>query len=197
MKKKIENERVMDAAVRCFSRYGYKKTTLEDIAGELGILASSMYAYTDSKRSLYEEAVRYVLLRWQNRVKEAVAAVHSPREKLLTLMRTALLYLGTDEAFCALLRNDPSIFPMFPASDPYEEINAESAAMIARILETGIASGEFRALDTSAAAEVIFSMYKSFIIRAYVQEETEYLSDYMENTIDLLVNGVYAKETAR
>ena len=43
MRQKIENERVMDAAIHCFSAYGYKKTTLEDIAGELGILASSIF----------------------------------------------------------------------------------------------------------------------------------------------------------
>lgn len=193
MKKRIANERIMDAAVRVFAKYGYKKATLEDIAAELGILASSMYAYTQSKRDLYEEAVRYVLLRWQGRVREAVAGAGSPREQLLTLMRTALLYLRGDGEFCALLRSDPSIFPMFPTVDPYEEINGQSAAMIADILERGAQSGDFRHMDAAAVADVIFSMYKSFIIRAYVHEESEYLEQYMENTIDLIVNGVYLK----
>lgn len=193
MKKRIENERIMDAAVCVFSRYGYKKATLEDIAAELGILAGSMYAYTESKRALYEEAVRYVLLRWQGRVKEAVAAAETPREQLLTLMHTALLYLRGDAEFSALLRNDPSIFPMFPAVDPYEEINGESASMIADILERGAQSGDFRPMDARAAAEIIFSMYKNFIIHAYVQGESEYLEQYMENTIDLIVNGIYSK----
>ncbi len=193
MRKRIENERIMEAAVSCFSRYGYKKTTLEDVAGELGILASSMYAYAQSKRDLYEQAVRYVLLRWQNRVKDAVASVGSPQEKLLTLMRTALTYLGSDADFCALLKNDPSIFPMFPTVDPYEEINLESVAMIERILLSGVENGTFRTMDAHAAAEVIFSMYKSFIIHAYVQGESEYLEQYMETAIDLIVNGIDCK----
>lgn len=193
MKKKIDSDLVMQAAVKCFSRYGYKKTTLEDIAGELGILASGMYAYADSKRDLYEQTVRYALLRWQNRVKENVAQAASPREKLLALMHTALTFLGGDEAFTALLRNDPSIFPMFPASDPYEEINAESASMIASILEKGIRSGDFRPLDAHAVADVIFSLYKSFIIHVCVHGDSEYLAEHMENTIDLIMNGIYAK----
>ncbi len=193
MKKRIDNELIMDAAVDCFSKYGYKKTTLEDIASELGILASSIYAYTQSKRDLYEEAVRYVLLRWQNRVKEAVCKIASPREKLIALMRTALLYLSTDTAFCALLKNDPSIFPMFPTADPYEEINGESVMMLQRVLEEGVTTGVFRKMDTYAVADIIFSMYKSFIIHAYVKGEKEYLEQYMENTIDLIVNGVNEK----
>ena len=44
--------------------------------------------------------------------------------------------------------------------------------------------------DTHAAAEVIFSMYKSFIIRAYVQGESGYLEQHMETTIDLIINGI-------
>ncbi len=193
MKRRIDNDRIMDAAVVCFSKNGYKKTTLEDIAGELGISASSMYAYTQSKRDLYEQAVRYVLLRWQNRVRQAVAAASTPRDRLLTLMRTALLYLGGDADFCALLKNDPSIFPMFPAVDPYEEINGASVTMLERILAEGVESGDFRAMDTRAAAEVVFSIYKSFIIHTYVQGEPEYLERYMDSTIDLIVNGIYLK----
>ncbi len=193
MKKRIEHERIMEAAVGCFSRFGYKKATLEDIAGELGILASSLYAYTDSKRDLYEQAVRYVLLRWQSRVREAVASVKSPREKLVTLMRTALMYLSGDTDFCALLKSDPLIFPMFPTVDPYEEINGESVAMIGRILAEGVSGGDFRPMNIPAVAEVVFSLYKSFIIHAYVHGEPEYLERYMENTIDLIVNGIYMK----
>lgn len=195
MRQKIANERVMDAAIRCFAAYGYKKTTLDDIAGMLGILASSMYAYAENKRDLYEQAVRYVLLRWQNRVKEAVLQKYTPKEQLLTLCETALTYLMDDGDFCALLRSDPSIFPMFPTVDPYEEINEESVAMIERILCAGEQSGDFRPVQLRPTAELIFSLYKGFIIHAYVQGEQEYLERYMETAIDLISNGLYRNGT--
>ena len=69
MRNKLDEQVILDAALKVFSRYGYKKSTLEDIASELGMTNTSMYAYASSKRDLYEQTVRYVMLRWQASVK--------------------------------------------------------------------------------------------------------------------------------
>ena len=193
MRKRIDDETILLSALRCFSVYGYKKTTLEDIAGELNLGNSSVYAYTTSKRALYEDVVRYVMLRWQNKVKAAVKRRRTATDKFRALCETALLYLSEDGSFCALLKNDPTIFPMFPESDPYEEINAESVAMIGRILDEGQASGEFRKLETTAVSELIFSMYKGFIIRAYIESEDKFMEHYMSHAIELFTNGILCK----
>ena len=68
MRNKQDETVILDAALKVFSRYGYKKSTLEDIAGELGLTNTSMYAYAESKRDLYEQTVRFVKKRWQNSV---------------------------------------------------------------------------------------------------------------------------------
>jgi hypothetical protein len=132
------------------------------------------------------------MLRWQGKVKAAVDARMTAAEKFRALCETALLYLAEDGAFCALLKSDPAIFPMFPDADPYEEINAESVAMIARILEEGQQSGEFRALDTAAVSDVLFSLYKGFIIRAYVEHEERFMESHLAQTLDLILNGIIA-----
>lgn len=194
MRKRINDETVLKSALKCFAAYGYKKTTLEDIAGELNLGNSSVYAYTASKRALYEDVVRYVLLRWQGNVRAAVEKERTATGKLRALCETALLYLSQDGEFCALLKNDPTIFPMFPESDPYEEINAESVAMIGCILEAGRACGEFREFDVPAASELIFSMYKAIIIRAYVENEDMFMEKNMSQAIDLLMNGILYRQ---
>jgi len=193
MRKRIDDEIILLSALKCFAAYGYKKTTLEDIAGELNLGNSSVYAYTASKRALYEDVVRYVMLRWQGRVRSAVAQAQSAGDKFRVLCETALLYLSEDQEFCALLKNDPTIFPMFPESDPYEEINAESAALIGRILDEGQASGEFRQLNTAAVSDLIFTMYKGFIFRAYIEGEERFMETYMSHAIELLMNGILCK----
>lgn len=190
MRKRIDDETILCAALKCFAAYGYKKTTLEDIAGELGLGSSSVYAYTESKRALYEDVVRYVLLRWQGRVKEAVAEKHTAAERFRTLCETALLYLSEDREFCSLLKNDATIFPMFPESDPYEDINADSVGMIERILSEGQAGGEFRRMDSAAVSDVIFSLYKGFIIRAYIEGEDRFMESHMSQAIELLIYGI-------
>lgn len=193
MRKKIESEIILAAALRVFSRYGYRKATLEDIATELNMTAAGIYAYAESKRELYEQTVTFALLRWQNKVRAAVAEQKSATEKLSVLCDCALHYLAQDKEFSQLLKSDPSIFPMFPAVDPYEEINAASVTMVADILTLGEKTGEFRALDAATVSEVIFSIYKGFVIHAYVQDEVEFLEKNLPQTLDLILRGIERK----
>ena len=193
MRNKLDEQVILDAALKVFARYGYKKSTLEDIAGELGLTNTSMYAYAESKRDLYEQTVRYVMLRWQGSVKQAVEQETTARGKLTTLCESALFYLARDREFCDLLKNDPSIFPMFPTVDPYEEINGESVRMIASILAFGRETGEFQPVDADGAAEVLFSIYKNFIIHTYISAEEDYTKRFLPITLELLLGGILKK----
>jgi len=193
MRKKIENDVILSAALQVFAHYGYRKTTLEDIAGELGMTAANIYAYAESKRELYEMTVSFAMLRWQNRVRKVVDGEKTATEKLTVLCKSALGYLSEDKEFGALLKSDPSIFPMFPTVDAYEDINAASIDIIAEILILGEKTGEFRKLDFKTVSEVIFAMYKSFIIHAYVQDEVEFIEKNLPQTLDLILRGVESK----
>lgn len=190
MRKKQDNSIICAAALKVFSLYGYRKTTMEDIAGELDMTAAAIYAYADGKRELYEQTVRFAMLRWQGNVRSAAEAETTAVGKLISLSRSALLYLSRDEEFSSLLRSDPSIFPMFPAVDPYEDINGASISMLENILKFGVQNGEFRELDTTAVSKVLFSLYKGFIIQAYVQGEGDFLEANMPQTLDLVLRGI-------
>ncbi len=190
MRKKQDNSVICAAALRIFSRYGYRKTTMEDIAGELNMTAAAIYAYADSKRELYEQTVRFAMLRWQSNVRAAVAEETTASDKLSRMCHSALYYLTEDREFSALLESDPSIFPLLPAVDPYEDINAASADMLGSVLRLGAATHEFRELDFAAVSNVLFSMYKGFIIRAYVQGESEYLENNLPQALDLVLRGI-------
>jgi len=190
MRNKQDETVILDAALKVFSRYGYKKSTLDDIANALSMTNTAMYAYATSKRDLYEQTVRYVMKRWQGSVQQAVSKQSTAQGKLTKLCESALYYLAKDAEFCALLRSDPGIFPMFPTVDPYEEINRDSVLMIERIIQFGQETGEFRAVDASGSAEVLFSIYKNFIIHTYINSEEDYTSRYLPITLELLLNGL-------
>lgn len=190
MRNKLDEQIILDAALKMFSRFGYKKSTLEDIAGELNMTNTAMYAYAASKRDLYERTVAYVMKRWQSGVQRAVEQKQTAQEKMSALCESALYYLARDAEFCALLKNDPQIFPMFPTVDPYEEINRDSVRMIERVLLFGQETGEFRAVDAPAVSEVLFSIYKNFIIHTYINSEEDYTSRYLPITLELILNGI-------
>jgi AcrR family transcriptional regulator len=195
MRKKIELELIYQAALQNFAKYGLRKTTLNDIASDLGVTKSNLYRYTQNKESLYREAVSYALRNWQDRTKKALMTIQSPREQLITLCKSAYTYLSEDDIFCEILKNDPDIFPMFPAHDDYEEINAESIQMLRTIIQNGIDQGEFRSLDPDQIAMVFFAIYKMFIIQTYIRADEHYMSRVFEETLDLLTKGLFKDQS--
>ncbi len=46
-------EQILDAADRQFTRFGYRRTAMEDIAAEAGVAKGTLYIYFDSKESLF------------------------------------------------------------------------------------------------------------------------------------------------
>jgi len=57
MKRASREGKIFDAALKLFAQYGYKKTTLEDVAGECGMTPGNIYFYVKNKKDLYEKTV--------------------------------------------------------------------------------------------------------------------------------------------
>ncbi|MBN2049873.1 MAG: TetR/AcrR family transcriptional regulator [Spirochaetales bacterium] len=193
MKPKLDPSVIYEAALEIFARYGYGKATLEDIAGRLNMTKGSLYNYTTSKLELYRQTVTYAFTRWQDKVAAAVRREEAPDRQLEVLCDCAVGYLKEDSLFREILKQDPEIFPMFPSDDPYREINDRSRGMIADILSRGIGRGIFNPMDVDKTADILFSIYKMFIIQAYVKTNEEYIPRMLRETLDLLTRGLYKR----
>jgi len=196
MKPKSDLDTIYRAALKVFADFGFKKATLDDIAGMLGMTKSNLYHYASSKRDLYQATVRFALLRWQGRVREAVAVENDACARFFVLCRKAVDYLAQDDDLRRLLVRDPEIFPMFPLDDPFADINANSVRLIRSILHAGIAEGRFRPVDLDAVPEVLFSIYKMFIIRMYIQSKDPDIQSMFTQTITLVTEGLFAAPAA-
>lgn len=183
-------QELLHVSLRIFARYGYKKTTMDDIAAELCVTKGALYLYIMNKRDLYEKTVAGALERWQNRVWETAREEKEPLGKLNALAYNAFRYLAEDDDLRNLLLKDPDIFPMFPAEDPYFEINERSRNMLKETLEEGIEQRVFRNVDVENTVWLLFSIYKMFIIETYIYRGKESTLDLFQHTVDLLTRGL-------
>ncbi len=193
MKPREDIQNIYQTALAVFSEYGYQKATMEDIAGRLGMTKGNLYLYVKNKKDLYRKTVANALLCWQSRVLEAVGAETDVREKFRIMCAKAVQYLSEDNLLRNLLVRDPEIFPMFADRDPYAGINRNSVALIRSILQQGIDEGVFRPIDPDRISEVIFMIYKMFIIRMYIRAEDDRLHAMFEDTVDLCTRGLFSE----
>lgn len=191
MRKRERIEAVYDAALRVFARYGFRKATVEDIAAELGMTKGNLYLYVKDKQELYRKSVAHALLRWQLYVRDAIAKEPNVRQQFLVMGEKALEYLSKDGDLHRVLIRDPDIFPMFPISDPYEQINRNSVSMIRSILKRGMEEGVFRSVNLQTLPRVLFSIYKMLVIRTYIEQEGKTMQRMFRETLELLTLGIF------
>jgi len=75
-------ERILPAAFTCFSRYGYKRVSLEQIAQETGISRAALYLHFRNKEDLFRALARQ-LLEDAHAAAEVAAARPAPIEERL------------------------------------------------------------------------------------------------------------------
>ena len=190
MKKEEKTEEIYRVALKVFAEYGFRKTTIEDIAAALGIANGTLYLYAENKKVLYHKAVAWGFGLWQSRVKTAVAEADGPLQKLEVISRKAYEYLDEDKSLRGILEKDPELFPFFPSKDPFSDINNESIKMLKEILDEGVNSGIFEIPDVDAAARFMFSIYVMFIQQTYISPEGDETGYIYENAIKLITRGL-------
>lgn len=191
--KKIEKTDILfRAALKVFAEYGYKKSTVEEIARELGMTKGNLYLYVKDKEDLYHKTISHALLQWQGKVAEAVARETDVRTQFTVLVLKALEYLRQNRHLRMVLSRDPDIFSLFSPDDPFGAINENSIHMIRSILERGMAEGAFRPVDLSVAPCALFAIYKMYVIRSYIGVDGASSRKMYEETLRLITEGLFA-----
>jgi AcrR family transcriptional regulator len=194
MRKKTPSDDIYNAALKIFAEFGYKKSTMEDIAKELDMTKCNLYLYAENKMDLYQNTVRTALTKWQIFVMEAVLTEKTSANQFFALGKKAINYLDENHELRALLKRDPDIFPMFPSNEPYETIHTDSIKILQAIIENGIVEKIFRPVNVENISRILFSIYKMFIIRIYVQDPADKATVKLlfNEALDLVTRGLFA-----
>ncbi len=191
MEKRIED--ILKNASEIFAKYGYKKTTMQDIGNKLGMTKSNLYLYFDNKEDLYIKSVSYQLTKWKNAVKEIVEGFTSAEAKFEILCKKSFEYIHENTTLKDLAEQDTDIFVTNHDSDRFIDVNMQAQQILKDIINEGIENGEFRKVDTDNVAEYMFSTYMMFLIKMYSKKDRYTTAKLMDDTIDLLKNGLLIK----
>src|SRR5438067_12255224 len=80
-------EQIVEAAHEHFSRFGYEKTTVSDLAKSIGLSKAYIYKFFDSKQAIGEAICAKTISAMVGTVEEAVAAATSPTEKFRRMFK--------------------------------------------------------------------------------------------------------------
>lgn len=137
---------LIDAALDVFAERGFAGARLTDIARRAGVTKGTVYLYFSSKEELFEAAVRRTQVSSIARGQMTLRTFTGPTPELLATVLTGWWYGVVRTKAAALgkiMYAEASNFPVL-AQFYYDNVLEPGRRLQRRILERGIARGEFR-----------------------------------------------------
>src|SRR5258705_1122081 len=83
---------ILDAAQRLFARYGYRKTTVDELAREAGIAKGTVYLYFKSKEEIAVGRIERVLESMRVRLEGIASSAGSPLDRLRAVLIDRVMF---------------------------------------------------------------------------------------------------------
>lgn len=179
--------RLIRAAEARFRRFGYRRTTVEDITSEARTGKGSLYLHFTSKQEIYLAVVRSLL---ESFVAQASAALHgkgSVPERLRALVELTARHYGEEELLRASLFGGGQLVDGEVSRLAAEIQRSRIRDLLAEALEAGQREGTVRReLDARTTAAVLFEIGWA-VVRAELEGQSDVALKVALDTLNQVV----------
>ncbi len=182
---------IVEAAVAVFSRLGFERARMEDVARESGLSKGTLYLYYESKDELIGALLESVFDWGMRDLKNALASEGSASERLRKL---GGLMSGEIEKLYVLL---PVWFEFYAVAARDEGVRRfmksyfeEYREILAEIVHDGIQRGEFRQVDVEEVTVTLVSLFEGVTLLWAFDPKTVPIGSQIEASIRLLLEGL-------
>ncbi|MEI7664301.1 MAG: TetR/AcrR family transcriptional regulator, partial [Bacteroidota bacterium] len=174
-----------------FTRYGYAKTTMDDIAREMGKGKSSIYYYFTSKEDIFKAVIEKELLLMKTRIFHAVSQKEDSREKLKAYVMERMHGLKSLKNLYQVVRSE-FIFQGAFVEQTRLKTDQEEINIVTGILDQGVKDGIFHLEDTFLTAIAIVTALKGMEIPLLITESggDNLLEQRLDRLLDVLFFGM-------
>ena len=184
--------KVIVSAGKIFSRYGFRKTTMDEIAKALKMGKSSIYYYFASKEEIFEAVVRWEANILRNELTAAIKSVDSPIDKMKNYVFVRM------RSFEKLANYYNAIFDKnLDHFDFIEHIRSqydrEELAMLRLILYDGKRKKVFNVDNSEYTALAIQTALKGLEVPLFWKKKEVNIENRLNAILDVLFNGIVKK----
>jgi AcrR family transcriptional regulator len=184
---------IVQVASKIFTRFGFKKTTMEEIAFASRKGKSSIYYYFPSKEDIFRAVVEKEAEELKKELKRAISNVEDPIEQLRTFILFRMHKLKTLTNFYAALKSDYLNHLEF-IEKIRKEYDRNEIEIVKNILRSGIDNGEFVIDDPELAAVALVTAMKGLEIPLFIKKEHGNIEDRLDNLIKFLFYGLIRRD---
>jgi AcrR family transcriptional regulator len=185
-------KKVIITAGQIFSHYGFRKTTMDEVARALKMGKSSIYYYFESKEEIFEAVVLYEANILRNELTTTIKSAESPIDKMRNYVFVRM------KAFEKLSNYYNAIFDKnLDHFDFIENIRAkydrEELAILRLILWHGTRKKVFNVTNSEYTALAIQTTLKGLEVPLFWMKKEVNIENRLNAILEVLFNGILKK----
>ena len=192
--KKKKQKEIIEAAIAIFSREGYHRTKIKDVADQAGVGKGTVYEYFDSKEDLFLRMCEYMYEQYHQSQKMSLEAFDDPQEQFRSLITrtiedaakwTALIYLNIDvwSEMDRKGQEDKLRNTMIGMFDRMKEV-------VGGCIREGQEKGVFKDFDTDRVTLILLAALDGLMFQLLLDKEMFDPGAMAETLSDLLLEGL-------
>lgn len=183
-------DNIVAVACKIFTRHGFKKTTMDEIAAACHKGKSSIYYYFKSKEEIFRAVVEREAEELRERLDRTIRKDDQAEDRLKAYILFRLHHVRTVENFYAAL-NEDSLSYMDFILQIRRNFDVEERRLVREILEDGMRRGSFQINSSEIGAIAISTMMKGLELPLLLNEEHKTdREELMEDLIRVLFYGI-------
>jgi AcrR family transcriptional regulator len=182
-------ENIIDVARKIFSRFGFKKTTMDEIAHAARKGKSSIYYYFKSKEEIFQAVAEVEATELKHELTNAINREDNPERKLRAYVITRMQALNRLANLYSAFKDEylecySFIEKLRGSYDQYE------LEMFKMILKEGIDQGIYRIDDLDLTAYVIVIASKGLEYHWALEKDLDKIEKSIDSLLEVLFNGI-------
>ncbi len=182
-------EAIVNVARHIFSKFGFRKTTMDEIAVASRKGKSSIYYYFASKEEIFQAVVEKEALILKQELINAINEADSPAQKLKAHVLVRMRSMEKLANFYSAIKDDYLSHLDF-VEKIRKKYDQEEIQMMENILKEGVQNNIFEINDTALAAIAIVTALKGMEIPLFWGVEEKDIERRLDHLINILFNGV-------
>lgn len=185
----VRRNRILEAARERFLHYGYKKTTMDEIAADAAISKATLYAQFSNKEDILIHLMEQEARNLQRELYHKAKHLDDPVQVLESFLTNAMDYMEEHPFLKRTLKRDPEIVSprvmrlVFEIEDRYTKI-------VETYVREGMKRGGRSGLDPRVVAYIFYKMFEAFSYGYTLSDEYNPTDEQVKKFTRLIIRDV-------
>jgi AcrR family transcriptional regulator len=188
-----KQEHIVSIAEKIFARFGFRKTTVDEIAKAAGMGKSTLYYYFKSKEEIFAAVIRQDAQFILHKLTEAINSSVTPQEKLRNYVIARMKTIEEMSSHYEILKAEyVSFYPLI--EQERKQFHQQEVGAVIGILQQGVNQGVFTLADVAATAEIVIAMLRGFEDQWFISGQASLnLEQDLNMFLNILLKGLESR----